>query len=126
MLWHLPLGSRALINSFTHFSISRTFVHSVPFEVLFVLIFGILAPTALTVGIPSIDEQAIASTSNSLIGSVACALAMTLLLRRFRLYPGTAVARSILPVLGSFYALFVAVVALFRIDYSSQILLSSG
>ena len=125
MLWHLPLGSRALINSFTHFAINRTFVHSVRFEVLFVFIFGILLPTALTVGIPNIDEQIKASTSNSLLGAVACSFAMSLLLRRVRLYPGTAVARFILPTLGSFYAIFVAVVALFRIDYSSQILLSS-
>ena len=120
-----PVRYRALINSFTHFSINRAFVHSVPFEVLLVVIFGILAPTALTVGIPTIDEQIKASTSNSIMGAVACALAMSLLLRRFRLYPGTAVARFILPALSSFYAIFISVVALFRIDYSSQILLSS-
>ena len=61
--------------------------------------------------------------SNSVFGTTICALAMLAVLRRFRQYPGTQIAQSILPVLAAFYATFLGLVILLRLEYSNSILL---
>lgn len=103
----------------------RSLFHSLRFELGFVLLVGTLFPVAMTVGFPAMYRLTAPSTINSLVGAGACALAMVLGLRRCGFYPGTTVARWILPVLGTLYAVFLAAVAIFRIEYSGQILLLS-
>ncbi|MXO47502.1 sugar transferase [Erythrobacter vulgaris] len=61
--------------------------------------------------------------SNSVFGVTVCAVATLLVLRRFRQYPGTQIAQSILPVLAAFYAVFLGLVVLLRLEYSNAILL---
>ena len=114
-----------LLTKFPHLATGRQLFHSLRFELAFVLICGVFLPSALAVGLPAIDQHYPPGLQNSLIGASACAVAMTLALRRLRLYPGTAVARSILPVLFSFFAILLSLVAILRIEYSSRILFFS-
>jgi lipopolysaccharide/colanic/teichoic acid biosynthesis glycosyltransferase len=88
------------------------------------MIFGVLLPAA-SVGIPLIGQHYRLGTENSLIAASVCALAMSLTLHRLRQYPGTAVARSIFPVLSSFFAIALILDAVLRIEYSGRILLFS-
>lgn len=114
-----------LLTKIPHLATGRPFVHSLRFEIAFVLICGVFLPSAISVGLPAIGSQYPLGLRNSLIGATACAIAMILTLRRLRLYPGTAVARSILPTLFSYFAILLSLVAIIRIDYSSQILFFS-
>lgn len=114
-----------LLTKIPHLANGRPFFHSLRFELAFVLICGVFLPSAIAVGLPALDQHYPFGIKNSLIGAGACAVAMTLTLRRFRLYPGTAVARSILPVLFTFFAVLLSLVAIFRLEYSSRILFFS-
>ena len=115
----------------------RSFFHSLRFEILIILVGGVVLPAWLAL---AWDPNAVLSAFGfakaptvvasagtariSLVCAILCALAMIMVLRRFKLYPGVPVARSILPVLGSFYAIFLAVILVFRLDYSSKILIA--
>ena len=113
----------------------RSFVHSLRFEVAFVLTVGVILPSlialsfnadALAVAFNLADQIPLASgdaISNSVFGAVVCALATLLVLRSFRQYPGTQIARSILPVLSAFYGAFLGLIILLRLDYSNAIVL---
>lgn len=114
-----------LLTKIPHLATGRQFFHSLRFELAFVLVCGVFLPSAIIFDVPTIDQQYPLGLRNSLIGASACAIAMTLMLRRLRLYPGTAVARSILPVLFSCFAALLSVVAILRIEYSSRILFFS-
>ena len=115
-------------------SAGRSFVHRLRFEFAFVLIIGVLLPSLLALSF-NVDALLVAldlaesiplssgnTTSNSIFGAFACALATLLVLRKFRQYPGTAIAGSILPVLASSYAIFLGLVIALRLDYSNAIL----
>ena len=115
-------------------SAGRSFVHRLRFEFAFVLVVGVFLPTLLALSfnadallvaldlaktVPLTSGNAI---SNSFFGALACSLATLLVLRKFRQYPGTAIAGSILPVLASFYAGFLGLVIVLRLEYSNAIL----
>lgn len=110
-----------LQTKFSRFTCDRSFFHSLVFELLFVLVCGVIWPYAL-LGALHIDQQYPVGINNSLIGASACALGMILTLRRFRLYPGTAVARFILPVLLSFFAALYSLAVTLGIEYSGQLI----
>ncbi len=112
----------------------HSFVHRLRFEFVFVLVLGVFLPTLLALGFNA-DALLVAfdlaksnpltsgnAISNSLFGALACALATLLVLRKFRQYPGGAIARSILPVLASFYAGFLGLIIVLRLEYSISIL----
>lgn len=61
---------------------------------------------------------------HSLFGALGCAVITNIILRRFRRYPGTPIARSILPVLSICYGVLLGIVATVRLDYSSAILVA--
>lgn len=113
----------------------RSFVHRLRFEFAFVLVVGVLIPSllalsfnvdALLVAFDLAERVPLASgdtTSNTVFGAMICAIGALLVLRRFRQYPGTQIAKSILPVLATFYAGFLGLVILLRLEYSNAILL---
>lgn len=109
--------------------------HSLRFELAFVMLFGVGLASWLAINLdvrrfaellgvagPEANSASHFTTVNSVLGAAVSALCMIAILRRFGLYPGTPVARSILPVLASCYATFVGIVLFFRVDYSSKIL----
>lgn len=114
-----------LLTKTPYLATGRSFFHSLRFELAFVLVCGVFLPSVFVVGLPSTGQHYPAGLPNSLLGASACAVAMTVTLRRLRLYPGTAVARSILPVLFSYFAIFLSMVAILRIEYSGRILFFS-
>ncbi|MBX7460372.1 sugar transferase [Qipengyuania huizhouensis] len=112
--------------------VRRGLVHSLRFELVFVLLFGtvfpLLALTFLEGGrFVSFDIAAnwIAQpgVANSFIGSVLCGIVSIIILRRLRYYPGVAVARSILPVLALMFSLLIGVIAGLRLEYYNKLLL---
>ncbi|NNC51825.1 MAG: exopolysaccharide biosynthesis polyprenyl glycosylphosphotransferase [Erythrobacter sp.] len=104
------------------------------FELLFVVAVGVLLPSLLALSLnlsaflAAFDIQHTLplmsgdTASNSIFGAAACAIATVVVLRRFRLYPGTPVAQSILPVLAVCYGVLLGAVILFRLEYSNAIL----
>ena len=53
-----------------------------------------------------------------------CAIALALILRRLSRYPGMAIVKSILPVLGGLYGASLASIMLMRVEYSNLVLVS--
>lgn len=118
-------------------SSGRSFFHTLRFELAMVLAGGVFLPAWLALtwnpaeflsffGISKLPVTAVSSATarNSLTCALLSALAMIVVLRRFRLYPGSPVAQSILPALAAFYAAFISVILFLRLDYSSKILIS--
>ena len=115
-------------------SVGRSFVHRLRFEFAFVLIVGVVLPTLLALSLNAdalraglhlakrLPLQSYDAITNSFVGAFACAIATLLVLRKFRQYPGVAIAASILPVLASFYAGFLGLVIVLRLEYSNSIL----
>lgn len=111
-----------------------SFVHRLRFELIFVVTFGVLLPVCVGLlwqpqrGWTSFDldgatlQGLLAKPAwNSFLAAIAAALGTTIVLRRFRNYPGAAVAESVLPLITTFYGSFAAVVIFLRIDYSIKI-----
>ncbi|MHA6334533.1 sugar transferase [Qipengyuania sp. CAU 1752] len=116
--------------------VGRSFVHSLRFEILLVCVVGVLLPAAILIAprlplladslrlyAPSLTGILTRGDLNSLVGAGSSALVTIMVLRRFRLYPGTALARSILPVLASCYGAFLLLVVLLRLEYSNKVLI---
>lgn len=112
--------------------VRRGLVHSLRFELAFVLLCGTALPllvlTFLEGGrFASFDIAAnwVAQPSvvNSFAGSVLCAIASIIILRRLRYYPGVAVARSILPVIALMFGLLIGLIAGLRLEYYNKLLL---
>ena len=112
----------------------RSLVHSLRAELMFVLTVGVALPSLAALNfdlaallpslievrtVPLVSGNAIA---NSVFGAFSCAVATIVVLRRFRQYPGSRVAASILPVLALWYGGYVAIVVLLRAEYSNAIL----
>ncbi len=118
-------------------SAGRSFVHRLRFEFAFVIVVGVFLPSLLALSFnadallvaldlaKSVPLTSGSAISNSFFGAFACAVATLLVLRKFRQYPGTAIAASILPVLASFYAGFLGLVITLRLEYSNAILVLS-
>lgn len=111
-----------------------SFVHRLRFELLFVVTLGVLLPvfvglvwqpqlawTSFELDRANLPGLLAKPAFNSFLGALIAAFGTTIVLRRFRNYPGTAVAESVLPLIASFYGSFAAVVIFFRIDYSIKI-----
>ena len=62
------------------------------------------------------------AVANSIIGVTFCACASLAILRRLRVYPGVAVAKSILPVVGMVFGALVALIASLRLEYSNKLI----
>lgn len=114
--------------------VRRGWVHSLRFELTFVLVLGTVFPLlglAVIEGGKSANLQEIKLwvaapvVFNSFIGSVVCAVAAIAILRRLRFYPGVAVARSILPVVAMMFSVLIGFIAGLRLEYSSKLLIIS-
>lgn len=113
--------------------VRRGLFHSLRFEIATVLLVGIALPlivlTALESGFFLWEATSLAWVSqpaiaNSIIGATACACVSLAVLRRLRYYPGVAVARSILPVVAIVFGVFIAAIAVFRLEYSNKLIVS--
>lgn len=111
--------------------VRRGFHHSLRFEVAFVLLCGVALPilvlSMVQAGAPVSLPRAVnwlmqTAAANSAVGVSLCALGVISVLRRLRFYPGVAVAKSILPVSAVAFGLLVALIAIFRLDYSTKVL----
>ncbi len=109
--------------------VRRGLFHSLRFEILAILVAGVLTPLVLLAFLEGgwglqaaarwLTQSAVV---NSSVGAVICALVSLLILRRLRFYPGVAVARSILPVVAIVFGVFMAIIAGFRLDYSNKLI----
>lgn len=109
-------------------------VHTLRFELAFVLLVGIALPLlalAFLEGGRFASFDALANwvaqsgVANSIIGSTLSALVSIVILRRLRYYPGGAVARSILPVIALMFGILFGVIAGFRLEYYNKLLFLS-
>ena len=112
--------------------VRRGIFHSLRFELAFVLFFGVIAPVlalaffeaGISHGLSRvmnwIGEPVV---TNSILGIAVSTIVSIAILRRLRFYPGVAVARSILPVLGMSFGLLIAVIAVLRIEYSNRLII---
>lgn len=125
------LRSRIVSINFPSPIVRRGWVHSLRFELAFVLGLGTVLPLlslATIEGSRSLDPQGVKqwiatpAVFNSFIGSVFCAIAAIVVLRRLRFYPGVAVARSILPIVAMMFGLLIGIIAGLRLEYSSKLL----
>lgn len=117
--------------SFPSAIVRRGIFHSLRFELTFVLAFGVALPLlALAViegerstGIRGALSWAMQpSVVNSAVGMVLCTFAFSAILRRLRLYPGVAVARSIVPVFGVCFGLLMAMIIGLRLEHYNKFL----
>ena len=113
--------------------VRRGIFHSLRFELAFVLMLGVLVPFVvlafieggLAFGIQGALNWAMrVSVLNTAVGVTICAVVSIAILRRLRLYPGVAVARSILPVVGILFGLLIAIIVGLRIGYSNKLLVA--
>ena len=116
--------------NFSPFIVRRGLVQSLRFELAFLLGLGVVLPVLAVAFIDAngqIERTAeflgARTYINSTIGVFIATVIATLTLRQLRHYPGVAVARSILPVLGILFGLLIACVVALRIEYSSKILI---
>lgn len=113
--------------------VRRGLFHSLRFELTFVLLLGVAVPVlALAVfeaGIPlgkaaMFDWIVQPVVANSILGVMICTIVATAILRRLRFYPGVAVAKSILPVLGISFGLLIAAIVSLRLEYSNKLIIA--
>lgn len=113
--------------------VRRGLVHSLRFELGFVLFFGTALPLLVLAffdgsRFSSLDTtanwMAQPSVVNSVTGSMLSAIVSIFALRRLRYYPGVAVARSILPVIALFFGLLIGSIAILRLPYYNKLILS--
>ena len=113
--------------------VRRGLFHSLRFEITCVLAIGVAVPLmslALIEGSVSPDPAGAlkwatqSAVINSVLGVTICACVSLAILRRLRSFPGVAVAKSILPVLAIVFGVLVAVIAVFRFEYSNKVILT--
>ena len=113
--------------------VRRGLVHSLRFELAFVLLAGVAFPLlvlAVADGARPLgwEETLVWLTkpgvTNSFVGSVICALFSIGILRRLRYLPGVAVARSILPIVALTFGLLIGVIAGLRLEYYNKLIIS--
>ena len=113
--------------------VRRGLVHSLRFELAFVLLLGIAFPLvvlAITDGARPLSWEGTLAwltqpgVTNSFVGSGVCALFSIGILRRLRHLPGVAVARSILPIVALTFGLLIGVIAGLRLEYYNKLILS--
>lgn len=114
--------------------VRRGLVHSLRFELSFVLLFGNALPllalafveggrfVSLSVAVDWIIQPGVA---NSFIGSVFSTVTSIAILRRLRYYPGVAVARSIMPIITLTFGVLIGVIAGLRLEYYNKLLVLS-
>lgn len=112
--------------------VRRGLVQSLRFELAFILLLGVVLPVfglALVEGGGQIDRTMLflgaPTYLNSTIGALLCGLASIAILRQLRLYPGVAVARSILPVVAILFGVLLAAIIGLRVTYSSKVLVTA-
>jgi len=99
-------------------------LHSLRFELVFVLACGTLLPLFLAADFPPSSDPVSLPRINSLLAAGLSAIGLVLILRRLNHYPGMAVVQSILPVLGGLYGAVLAAFTVLQIDYSNRALLA--
>jgi len=99
-------------------------LHSLRFELAFVIACGVVLPFALLANFSVGNAALQQGPLNSFVAGGLGAVGLVLILRRLRVYPGMAVVRSILPVLGVIYGVSLAMFTLLRLDYSNRLLLA--
>ena len=113
--------------------VRRGLFHSLRFEIACILAIGVALPlislALIEVGVSSDPADALEWVAqpvvvNSALGVTICACVSLAILRRLRFFPGVAVAKSILPVLAIVFGVFVAVIAVFRFEYSNKVILT--
>ena len=113
--------------------VRRGLVHSLRFELSFVLLVGTLLPLLALAFLEGGRFASFETTANwiaqpgvanSFIGSMLSAIVAILVLRRLRYYPGVAVARSILPIIALLFGLFIGAIAGLRLEYYNKLILS--
>ena len=126
--------SKVLSAPFLSPIVRRGLVHSLRFELGFVLLLGTALPliglsfweggrfTGFDVTWNWLRRPGVV---NSFAGSAVCATFSVFILRRLRNYPGVAVARSILPVVALMFGLLIGVIAGLRLEYYNKLLLLS-
>ena len=112
--------------------IRRGLVHSLRFELAAILSIGVAFPVAMLAVIEGrLSSNAIGAVAwaqqsavlNSILGVIVCACASLATLRRLRLFPGVAVAKSILPVAAMMFGALVAVITFFRLEHSNKLII---
>jgi len=113
--------------------VRRGLFHSFRFEIACILAIGVALPLMLLAliegGVSSDPAGALEWATqpvvvNSVLGVTICACVSLAILRRLRFFPGVAVAKSILPVLAIVFGVFMAVIAVFRLEYSNKVILT--
>jgi len=113
--------------------VRRGLFHSLRFELTFVLLLGVAVPVlalaffeaGIPLGHPGVVEWIVQPVvANSVLGVGACTIVSIAILRRLRFYPGVAVAKSILPVLGVSFGLLIATIATLRLEYSNKLIIT--
>lgn len=113
--------------------VRRGLFHSLRFEIFSILLFGVVLPLfalaliegeGVTNPLKVMGWAAEPVIINSVTGVTVCAFVSLAILRRLRFFPGAAVAKSILPVVGIVFAIFIAVITSFRIPYSNKLILA--
>lgn len=114
--------------------VRRGLVHSLRFELGFVLLLGTALPLLILAFLEGGRFASLRLTAdwlvqpgvvNSLAGSVFSAIASIAILRRLRYYPGVAVARSILPIISLAFGVLIGVIAGLRLEYYNKLLVLS-
>lgn len=109
--------------------VRRGIFHSLRFELAFVLLVGVFMPFLALAFIEGERSSGLIawairpSVINSTVGMVLSTFALTAILRRLRLYPGVAVARSIVPVFGVCVGVLMAVIIGLRLEHYNKLLL---
>lgn len=109
--------------------VRRGLAHSLRFEVLALFAFGVFLPLTVLAALEgvwhletSLEWLSRPGVAISIGGVVLSSMISLVILRRLRFYPGVAVARSILPVLAIVFGVFITIIAIFRIEYSSKVI----
>lgn len=115
--------------NFSSAIIRRGLVQSLRFELAFVIVLGVILPVlalSFVEGGGQFDRAAmywgVPTYINPTVGALICAIGAIAILRQLRLYPGVAVARSILPVVSILFGLLLVGIIGLRITYSSKVL----
>lgn len=107
----------------TNVGLSRRMLQSCRFQMLVVLLLGVFLPAGVGVGWSASTALESDAVMISIAGATAAALGMIIIVRQIVRFPGAIVFPWILPSLATFYGIFMAGIAFFRLDYSNSILL---
>ena len=102
--------------------IRRGIFHSFRFQLLLVIVCGVVLPTLAALAFAPVGILSDALTVNSIYGSAIAATLSVYVLRRLGLYPSTPVVRYILPTIAIMYAAVFTAIAILRLEHSNTIL----